>query len=216
LQATVTHDRKITIVTGNSGKLASFRRYLEPHGFTVSNENLDLIEPQLDSIEEVALSKARQAHAILKAPVVVEDTGFYIAAWNDFPGPYNKYFINKIGVDGYLKLMEGKADRSCHFFSAVAYIDENGREHVFTSEIAGTLAEKADDLPLRSDAKSTLWKIFIPSGSDKTLNELDGEERAAFFKALENKSATAIFAKWLDSRDAPARKASRACDHPSR
>jgi non-canonical purine NTP pyrophosphatase (RdgB/HAM1 family) len=198
--ATVKSDRKITVVTGNAGKLAGFRRYLEPLGFEVINENPDLIEPQLDSIEAIALFKARQAHEQLKKPLVVEDTGFYIDALDNFPGPYNKYFITKLGVEKYLAVMAGETNRNCKFFSALVYIDEQGREHVFTSEIAGTLAEKADSLPLRSDAKSALWKIFIPAGSDKTLNEMNDEERKAFFKKSEDKSVAAIFAKWLDGQ----------------
>jgi non-canonical purine NTP pyrophosphatase (RdgB/HAM1 family) len=196
----VKNDRKITVVTGNPGKIASFRRYLEPLGFDVKHENLDLVEPQLDSIEAVALSKARQAYKVLKQPLVVEDTGFYIEALDGFPGPYNKYVIDKIGIEGYLSLLEGETNRNCKFFSAVVYIDDKGREHIFTSEIPGTLAQNPDDLPLRSDAKSDLWKLFVPAGSEKTLNELEGDERKAFFKALEDKSVTSIFATWLNEQ----------------
>ncbi len=200
----MTHDKKITIVTGNPGKIVSFRRCLEPLGFDIHHENLELIEPQLDRIEDVALSKARQAHDILKKPLVVEDTGFYIDALGGFPGPYNKYVVDKIGVDGYLRLIDGETNRACRFFSALVYIDDAGVEHVFTSETKGRLAKEPDGLPLRSDAKSDLWKIYIPDGSDKTLNELGGEERKRFFKASEDKSVAAIFAKWLDEQKTPA------------
>ncbi|MEZ0261106.1 MAG: non-canonical purine NTP pyrophosphatase [Alphaproteobacteria bacterium] len=194
---------KITVVTGNVGKIASFRRCLEPLGFDVAHENIDLIEPQLDSIEEVALSKARQAHAALKRPLIVEDTGFYVEALNDFPGPYNKYVIGKVGVKGYLALMDGETNRNCRFFSALVYIDAGGKEHVFTSETKGTLALEPDKTPLRSDAKSTLWQLYIPDGFDKTLNELNGAERQAFRKLSEDTSVAAIFAKWLAAQEQP-------------
>ena len=189
--------RKITVVTGNSGKAASFRRYLEPLGFDIALENLGMVEPQLDKIEDIALDKARQAHKILQKPLLVEDTGFYIDALNDFPGPYNKYVIEKIGVNGYLSLMAEEKNRECKFFSALVYIDEHGAEHIFTKEVAGKLAEKPDDKPLRQDAKSELWKIFIPAGQEKTLNEIEGEERKALFEAWENNSVAVLFAKWI-------------------
>lgn len=197
---------KITVVTGNAGKAASFRRCLEPLGIEVAHEDLDMIEPQLDSIEDVALSKARQAHAVLKRPLIVEDTGFYVEALGDFPGPYNKYVIGKIGVKGYLDLMQGETNRNCRFFSALVYIDAAGKEHVFTSETKGRLAKEPDTTPLRSDSKSVLWKIYIPDGFDKTLNEMNDAERQQFRKASENTSVAAIFAKWLAGQEKPAPK----------
>jgi XTP/dITP diphosphohydrolase len=195
--------RKITVVTGNSGKVASFRRYLEPLGFDIAHEDLCMIEPQLDKIEAIALDKARQAYKILKKPLLVEDTGFYIEALNDFPGPYNKYVIEKIGVNGYLALMAAEENRECKFFSALVYIDEQGTEHIFTKEVKGKLAEKPDDKPLRQDAKSELWKIFIPAGQEKTLNEIEGEERKSLFKTWENNSVAALFANWIDQSQLP-------------
>ena len=61
----------------------------------------------------------------------MQDSGFVIEALNGFPGPYTKYVLATIGVDGLLKLMEGQPNRRCGFAACVGFADLDGKIHVF-------------------------------------------------------------------------------------
>ena len=94
-------------------------------------DDLDIIEPQLNTIEEIALYKAQHAYKKLKKPVIVQDSGLIIKELQDFPGPYTKYVSKTIGCKGILKLLEGSNDRSCGFHACLVFIDQNGTSHIF-------------------------------------------------------------------------------------
>ena len=85
---------KIHFITSNKGKIKSLNSYFQNLGrpdVEIIPTNLNLIEPQADTVAEVSLFKARQAFQQLKEPVLVEDGGFAIEALNGFPGVYTKY-----------------------------------------------------------------------------------------------------------------------------
>ena len=100
----------------------------------VQLKNLDIVEPQLNSIEEIAVSKAKQAHRLLKKPVIVQDSGLVIKQLKDFPGPYTKYVSQTIGCTGILKLLEGKSDRLCGFSGCLVFVDEKEEVHIFNEQ----------------------------------------------------------------------------------
>ena len=102
---------KITLVTGNWAKVAIAKEHLEPLGFEIDNEKMDTTEIQADSIEEVAAYSAKEASEKLKCAVVKNDTGIMIDALNGFPAAYTHYAQDTIGMDGIIKLMEGKGNR---------------------------------------------------------------------------------------------------------
>ena len=65
----------------------------------------------------------------------LQDSGFVIEALNGFPGPYTKYVLSTIGVDGILKLMEGQPNRRCGFAACVGFADSDGRIHIFEEPV---------------------------------------------------------------------------------
>jgi len=188
--------KTIHLASTNKGKLASMRKHLEGTGFEVVPVDLPIIEPQAPKVEGVARSKARQAFKLLGKPVVIEDSGFSINALAGFPGPYAKYVNETIGVEGLIRLMEGVADRSCHFTGVLVYVDETGEEHVFTHLEPGTLAPAVDETPAEH-SWSRLWNIFIPEGADATINVLKSRKDSAAFDKLHSNSDFCKFAAWL-------------------
>ena len=62
----------IHFVSGNRGKARVFVDCVAAAGFTAEHVELSLVEPQADTVEAVALAKAQQAFARLRAPLVVE------------------------------------------------------------------------------------------------------------------------------------------------
>lgn len=107
--------RTIWFLTGNAGKLKEATHHLQPLGYTVRQlivESGTIVEPQADTLEEVAQSKIAQA--LLHLPngeqsddmVLVEDAGLFINALNGFPGVYSAYALETIGYNGILRLLE--------------------------------------------------------------------------------------------------------------
>ncbi|MCZ0861226.1 RdgB/HAM1 family non-canonical purine NTP pyrophosphatase [Methanocorpusculum sp. MG] len=127
----------ITVVTGNKNKAKEVAAFFS--GITeVTHIAFDCIEPQADSVEEIARAKAEQAYAALGVPLIVDDTGLFIDALSGFPGPFAAYVQDTIGNAGVLQLMESTEMRNAHFATAVAYADANGIR-VFSGRVDGTI-----------------------------------------------------------------------------
>ena len=75
--------KKLVLATTNKHKVAEIGAILKEFGYSVRAAKLKIIEPDFDSLEEVAESKAKQAFEQLGKPVVAEDTGVYFSAYNN-------------------------------------------------------------------------------------------------------------------------------------
>lgn len=113
--------KPITFITGNAKKLeeviqilgADFPRKIVP-------KKLDLLELQGD-INEVSILKAKEAHKQVLGPVIVEDTALCFNALKGLPGPYIKWFLDKVGPDGLYKLLHGFQDKTAQAVCTFAY-----------------------------------------------------------------------------------------------
>jgi len=135
----------ITVVTGNKGKAAEVAAFFE--GIVeVTHTPFEAVEPQADSIADIARAKAEQAYAALGVPLIVDDTGLFIESLAGFPGPYAAYVQDTIGNGGILRAMEGFENRRAYFATAVAYTDEEGIT-VFEGRVDGeiTLSPRGTD-----------------------------------------------------------------------
>lgn len=188
----------IIFATTNKGKIAELREKLDKHELSriaIDAQALDIIEPQADSCEEVALSKARQAYNIVGQPVLVDDSSFHITAMGGFPGVYAKYMIEKLGVKGILEFMEGREDRSAHFEGVLVYIDSSGEEHIFRQEpYAGNITDTIHDITNEAPW-SDLHKIFMPHGSNNVLGNMPAYDHQKVSCATPSKYT--LFAQWL-------------------
>jgi S-adenosylmethionine:tRNA ribosyltransferase-isomerase len=196
----------INFVTGNAGKVKTMQSHIKKYGFEVIQTKLSLVEPQAPNAEAVALSKAMQAFKTLKQPVVVEDSSFHVDELKGFPGPYIKYILQTLGVEGILNLTKNLKDRTCRFTSALAYIDSDGVPRTFVQKgDAGKLDTKVDKTP-SDEAWSDLWRIFIPVGFKKPLTGLSKKERDVLSKKWEKESVFSQFASWLNEKSRPVKK----------
>ena len=119
---------EIVFVTHNTGKIKSAEKYFKNLKFTIFNYEVD--EPRSDDIKEIATAKVKQAYEIVKRPCIALDTDFRIAELNGFPRAFVNFALETIGIQGIVKLMEGKENRICSFNECLAYHD--GKEiHYF-------------------------------------------------------------------------------------
>ncbi len=184
---------KIYFITGNSHKVEEISKILSKEGVDVelAAKDLKIPEREFDSIEEVAIEKAKSAFAVLKKPLICEDTGVFFDSYRNFPGIYAKRMYISLGFDGLLKLLHGKK-RTGHFNVAICFIWGKNKFKVFSGELKGKFASKvfeknADRLPYE--------KIFIPRGKKKVLAKISLAEKNEFsHRAV----AARKLAKWLN------------------
>jgi XTP/dITP diphosphohydrolase len=157
---------ELYFITSNEGKIAEAQAIL---GFPISITKLEIDEIQDSDIEQIAYKKVAVAFAHIKKPVIVDDAGLYIEAWNGFPGPFVKY-IDKAGTyELLLQMMHSEKNRNATFKAAIGYHD--GKTiHTFLGEVKGKIA-----LEKRGENGWGFDPIFIPEGYTQTFSELHGE-----------------------------------------
>jgi XTP/dITP diphosphohydrolase len=163
--------KSIVLITGNDGKA---REYGELLGMEVNAVKADPIEIQSLDVAEVVTRKAEDAFAKLRRPVLVDDTGLVLNAWNGLPGALVAWFLSSVGTDGILDMAAGLADRSAVATTALGYADADGVVRVFTGTVPGTLSTER-----RGDGGFGYDSIFMPAGSDMTFAEMTGEQKNA-------------------------------------
>ena len=176
---------KIIFVTSNRGKVLEASDVFVPLGHTVEQfldggELPDFIEPQSDGIEEVTISKMKQALMMVEGEIneetalSVEDAGLFIESLGGFPGPYSSYVEEKIGLDGILRVMEGEGDRRAEFRAVVAF-HHLGNTHIFRGVCKGAIS-----LDKRGEGGFGYDPIFVPSASDgRTCAEMTAVEKSS-------------------------------------
>ncbi len=171
--------RRLYFITTNKGKFEEVRELLEGC-IELIQKSIELEEPR-GTIEEIALSKAKKAYEIIKAPLIVEDTGFFIPSLNGFPGEFSKWVVNKIGVEGIIKLMEGKKgeERRAFFKTIVCFFDGKGK--LFEGRVEGHISLKPRGNPKKSLPYDS---IFIPKGFSSTFAEDEGLKNRISHRAI--------------------------------
>ena len=166
--------KTILFVTSNENKFREVKAYLEKVGVDLQRSPLEIVEKQYPTEREVSLSKALAAAKILNKPVLVEDTGVYFSAFKSFPGPYAKQVFENIGIEGIMKLLEGK-EREAVIRTSFAYCEPGEMPILFTGEVTGRIAEKPSEVI--SFAYDT---IFVPEDESRTFSEMSIEEKEKF------------------------------------
>ncbi len=157
----------INLVTSNKNKVNEFKKILEPE-IKVNHIFMSYPELRSDDPKEIAKQSANSLANQLKIVVVVEDSGLFIKALNGFPGTCSAYIHKRIGLNGIINLMEGIADRSCTYKSAVSYCEPKRNSISFLGEEKGRIAESSKgNFGFGHDS------IFIPEGSNKTYGEME-------------------------------------------
>ena len=158
--------QKITLITGNAGKVEEVARYL---GFPIDHLVLDLHEIQSLDLEEIVREKAASAYEKIKKPLLVEDVSLVFKAMGNLPGPLVKWFEKELGLEEMARLVDGK-DRSC--VATVCYGYHDGTNiYLVSGSMAGRVAEHP-----RGNMSFGWSPVFIPEGMDKTYAELSWEE----------------------------------------
>ena len=162
---------EINVVTSNEHKFTELSTIAEKFGIKLKWIKLPKFEIQSDSLEEIVRVSTIYAYNMIKEPLIMEDSGLFIEALNNFPGPYTNYVRRTLGLEGILKLMEGVENRRAYFMTSLCYVDEKTVK-VFNGKVYGKISHL-----IRGEKGFGFDPIFIPEGEERTFAEMETEEK---------------------------------------
>lgn len=162
---------RIALITGNVGKAVEYAAML---GIEVTPARAELSEIQSLDVADVAARKAADAYAQLGEPVLVDDTGLTVNAWNGLPGALVAWFLDTVGPQGILAMAAGLTDRRATVSTALGYATAGG-VRVFQGTVNGSLATEP-----RGTFGFGYDSIFIPDSdtSQRTYAQMTSEEKS--------------------------------------
>lgn len=170
---------KIAFATSNQFKFDSLQKFLKKVApeFELKQINTEIPEIQAADNQSVAAFSALWAANQLKQPVIKEDIGFYLEAWNGFPGPLVKDVEQQLGTAGFLQLLSATSNKRAHFKAAIAYAQpgqELAQVATFETKLSGFVTDKTVGL---GQGKGGLAdQIFIPDGYEITIAQALDED----------------------------------------
>lgn len=177
-------------VTGNENKRREAQRIL---GVELDRAAPEVPEVQSLDVAEVAARKAiaaREALGYPRRPVIVEDSGLVVEAWNGLPGALTKWFLKTVGNEGLLAMLSGFEARAARAVCAVAVAEAGGEVRVFCGEVAGEVAPEP-----RGEGGFGWDPIFVPEWSDLTYAEMGEKKHADSHRAR----AFVAARRWLEA-----------------
>ena len=164
---------KAIFVTTNEHKRREVQQIL---GVELERVNLDLPEIQAIDPAEVATEKVRAAREALgepELPIIVEDSGLMVDAWDGFPGALTKWLMSSVGNEGLLRMLGSDDDRSARAVCVVALAEADGTVRTFRGEVQGEVSREP-----RGEGGFGYDPVFVPDGSSLTYAEM-GEGKSA-------------------------------------
>jgi XTP/dITP diphosphohydrolase len=152
----------IWFATGNSEKFKEVALYFKEALPDVEIRQLDVDLEEIQSVDQAAIAvhKARQAWAMVKEPVMVDDSGVYFHRYRDFPGVMTKQVFQSLGVEGLFRLVT-PGERASFKLSLVLWYAENEYQ-LFSGECAGVVGM---DMRYTSSSDYPYNPYFFPDGA---------------------------------------------------
>ena len=174
--------RRLVMASANPGKLRELERMLADLDVeVVSMTDLGLPSPveDGDTFEANALLKARSAAHGAGLVAVADDSGLEVDALDGAPGVHSARYAGDHGDDErnndrLLAALEGMADRTARFVSAVAVVTPDGREWVVRGTMEGEILSAREgeggfgyDPLFRADGQSVSNGRLSPQEKDR-------------------------------------------------
>ena len=165
----------ISFITKDVSKLGDEKSSL--NSLTVIQYAIETPEIQSQSTQEVARFSAEYAYKKINLPVITMDVGFYITAFNGFPGTYVKSFNGSFSPERILNMFADSDSREAYFEDTVVVMINEKESQTFTKKIYGEIA-------LESCGKDcwSIDSIFVPQGYNKVIGLMSDVEKLSVWK----------------------------------
>lgn len=168
---------QLYIATTNQKKINEISAALQGLPVELVPIEIEFDEWQTDDMEAISRSKAAQAFEIVRQPVIVDDSGNYIAKYRNFPGVYAKPVYDGIGYEGLRRLID-EGDEG-YFQTVISYMDDQLQEPCsFVGRLEGTFSLTNTQWPT-IDEKMPYNFIFKMKDESRFNSDLPFEEFAA-------------------------------------
>jgi non-canonical purine NTP pyrophosphatase (RdgB/HAM1 family) len=165
-------NNEIILVTGNPGKLHELTA-LAPPALHIVSQKLDLDEIQSLDVQEIIEHKLHEAFDKIGKPVIVEDVSAGLDSLNGLPGPFIKFFEQRLGRDALYQIQRTEHDKVTIHCVAGFY---DGRRMLFGNGIiTGRIVAPRGDNGFGFD-----WVIVPdeqPGGNRRTFAEMTTDEK---------------------------------------
>uniref|UniRef100_A0AAQ4S0F7 XTP/dITP diphosphatase n=1 Tax=Gasterosteus aculeatus aculeatus TaxID=481459 RepID=A0AAQ4S0F7_GASAC len=190
--------RSVVFVTGNAKKLEEVVQILgDKFPLKLVSRKIDLPEYQGEP-DEISIQKCKEAARQVDGPVVVEDTCLCFRALGGLPGPYIKWFLDKLQPEGLYKLLAGFEDKSAWALCTFAFCagrdepvqlfrgktevspshwSQSARMHVSSCMVIRSLCSVQRDALWNPEDHGTLDGIRVSSRRDMTKPTLNCPKR---------------------------------------
>jgi len=161
----------IVLVTGNADKLQELQAIAAASKLAFTSQKIDLDEIQSLDVRFIVEHKLRQAYAKVKQPVIVEDVSAELASLNGLPGPFIKFFEQRLGNDALYQLQKIQHD-AVTIRCIAGYYD--GQKLLFGEGIlTGRIVAPRGENGFGFDS------VVEPNGQNLTMAEMSAAEKAA-------------------------------------
>ena len=151
--------------------------------------NVDLPEIQEVNTEGIAKEKALLAAQLAGGPSLIEDTSLAFHALGDMPGPYIKWFQERLQSVGLWQILTAYEDKSATAVCTLAFSPAPHADPVlFTGKVEGTIVEPIDGRGFGWDS------IFVPVSEEKPFSCLSIERKN---ELSHRGDAVRQWARWL-------------------
>jgi XTP/dITP diphosphohydrolase len=196
----------LIFATGNTRKLREMREQLPGVELEPLPEGVELPPEEGDSYGEIALEKARVAHAATGRPTIADDSGIGATALGGRPGIHSARYGGKGASDeeNLEKLLREVAaaggERGAAYVCALALIEADGTERVFEARCEGVLIDEP-----RGEGGFGYDPAFVPDATgpadERTMSELSQKEKN---EVSHRGKAARLLAQHLGAGKAPA------------
>lgn len=174
---------KLVLATGNSGKLREFKYMCKEEVVSFSEllGEFEIIEDG-DTFAQNALIKAKEIYSKLGSEeyiVIADDSGISVPVLNGEPGIYSARYAGEdaTDLDNLNKLIETIANKdikktAAYYTAAIAIVSKYG-EYVVHGWMHGDIINEP-----RGNEGFGYDPMFIPSGYQKTLGQLDDDTKS--------------------------------------
>lgn len=162
--------KEITLITSNTNKLIELEAIF-PDDIPLRAQAIDLEEIQGDGDpRKIIEDKLRRGHDTIKGPVIVEDVSAELACLNGLPGPFIKYFEQRMGKGALWELAKNYNDHSVTIRCLMGYLSSKDMiivEGVLDGEVVSP----------RGDRGFGFDFVFKPNGYNKTTAQMSTAEK---------------------------------------
>ncbi|XP_045430704.1 inosine triphosphate pyrophosphatase isoform X4 [Pipistrellus kuhlii] len=164
--------KQLVFVTGNAKKLEEVIQILgDKFPYTLVAKKIDLPEYQGEP-DEISIQKCQEAARQVQGPVLVEDTCLCFNALGGLPGPYIKWFLEKLKPEGLHQLLAGFEDKSAYALCTFAFSTGNASEPIRL--FRGRTSDKIQESTVAPKALSHNLHQGLTTGPDCGTSRLPG------------------------------------------